>query len=164
MEHEWSARSVRPIVAGYVAAVFVVFIAVAYFVFHSPDAVKALFLTAIGSVASVAPGILGRVEYRLTDAGLAKRPLAEKKPREFKEVFRWDELSHLVPTRSGFKYYKKTDEPKPLARFLKSHCSARYSGEFHVEPPDRARVRSAIGQRAVPMLRPRRSVDAGMDG
>jgi hypothetical protein len=82
MEHAWIARSVRPIVAGYVAAVFVVFMALAYFVFHSPDAVKALFLTAIGAVASVAPGILGRVEYRLTADGLARRPLADKKPRE----------------------------------------------------------------------------------
>ncbi|MCG6955055.1 MAG: hypothetical protein LJF04_03610 [Gemmatimonadetes bacterium] len=160
MEHAWIARSVRPIVAGYVAAVFVVFMALAYFVFHSPDAVKALFLTAIGAVASVAPGILGRVEYRLTADGLARRPLADKKPREFKEIFRWDGLSHMVPTGSGFKYYKKMNEPKPLVRFFKSHFSARYSGELHVEQSDRARVRALIDQRGVPMLRPSRSVDA----
>lgn len=164
MEHEWSARSMRPMVAVYVVAVLVAFMALAYFVFHSPDAVKALFLTAIGSVASLAPGILGRVEYRLGDAGLAKRPLMKKKPREFKAVFRWDELSHLTPTASGFKYFKKMDEPKPLARFFKSHFSADYSGEFHVEQADRARVRALMDRRAVLVLRPGRSVDSSVDG
>jgi hypothetical protein len=163
MEYTWSAHSVRPIVAGYVGAVFGAFIALAYFVFHSPDAVKALFLTAVGTFASLAPGILGRVEYRLTDTGLAKRRRSDKKLREFEELFRWDELSHLVPTGSGFKYYKKIEEPKSLARLFKRHLSDRYSGELHVERADLAKVRSLIGQQAIPMLRSSRSVDASMD-
>jgi len=154
VEHIWSARSVRPVIALYVSGVFCGFIALAHFVFHSPEAVKALFLTAIGSVASLVPAIRNRFEYRLTEDGLSKRPLSENKPREFKEIFLWDELSHLVPTGSGFKYFKKIKERSPIVRFFRLHVSGDLSGEFRVERGDLEKVRALIDRRAVPIPGP----------
>ena len=162
MEHTWSARSTRPIMAVYVAAIFVGFMALAYFVLHSAEAVKALAMAGVGGVAALFPGILNKWEYRLTDAGLARRPLSAQKPRDFKDLFSWDDLSHLVPTRTGFKYYKKLDEPRPLARALKVHVLGDYSGEFHVERPDREEVRALVEGYGVAVLGPSRSEgDAG---
>lgn len=147
----------QPVVAVYVAGVFVGFIALAYFVFRSPDAVKALATTCVGSLAALAATMLTRSEYRLTEVGLGKRLLSPKKPREFKDVFAWDDLSHLVPTRTGFKYYKKLDEPRRLARVFKLHVFGDYSGEFHVEREDRERVRALIAGRGVQVRLPSRS-------
>lgn len=154
MEHTWSARSLRPAIAGYVAMVFCGFMAMAGFVFHSPGAVKTLFFTMIGSLASLVPSLFMRVEYRLTETGLAKRISSQNEPREFRELFRWDELSHLVPTRSGFKYFKELDETRGVARFFKLHFSGDHSGEFHVEPEDLPEVRSLVEQRTSRLAKP----------
>lgn len=151
LEHTWSARSVRPVIAFYVVGVFCGFIALAHFVFHSPEAVKALFLAAIGSVASLVPSILTRFEYRLTETGLWKRRVAEKKPGEFKEVFLWEELSHLVPGGSGFKYVKEMDGTNPIVRFFRLHISGDLSGEICVERKDLAKIRALIDRSAMPI-------------
>lgn len=151
-EHTWSARNVRPVVAVWVVGVFVGFIALSHFVFHSTEAVKALLVTAVGAVGALVPSILTRLEYRLTDAGLARRRGSEKGSRELKVLFLWEELSHFVPTRTGFKYFKKMDEPNPLVRFFKLHISGDHSGEIHVEAEDLPRVRALIDARAVPVF------------
>jgi len=154
LEHTWSVRTVRPMVAVYVVAVFVCFMGLAHFVFHSADAVKALVLAVAGAVVGTAPGILNKVEYRITSTGLAKRPLRPKNPQEFKRVFAWDELTHLVPTGTGFKFYKRLPDSGPLSRFFNLHVSADHSGEFHVDPGDRARVRAIIDRKGVPTSKP----------
>ncbi len=153
-EHSWSARTVRPITAVYVVAVFVCFIGLAHFVFHSADAVRALFVALIGGVVGTVPSILNRVEYRITGAGLEKRPFRTESPREFEDVFAWDELSHLVSTSTGFKFYKRLPDSGPVSRFFKLHFSAGYSGDLHVDPRDRARVRAIIDQKGIPTSKP----------
>jgi hypothetical protein len=155
IEHTWNARSQQPVVVLYVVAVFVGFMALAHFVFHSAEGVKALLLTAIGAVVGLIPSVLTRIEYQLTEAGLAKRPLRTKDPKEFKAVFAWDELSHLLPTKSGFKFYKRVETSNPFLRFLKLHLSGDHSGEFHVEPQDRGRVRAMIDRHGIPTSKPR---------
>ena len=109
MDLTWTARRVSPVVLLYVVAVFIGFMAAAHFVFHSPAAVKALFSAAIAGVASLVPSILSRFEYRLTDTGLARRSLRGKQHAEIQELFLWDQLSHVVPTSSGFKFFKRLD-------------------------------------------------------
>jgi hypothetical protein len=153
-EHTWSTRTARPVVAAYVVAGFACFKGLAHFVFHSADAVKALFLAMIGGVVGTAPGILNRVEYQITSTGLAKRPLRPGNPQEFKRVFAWDELTRLAPTGTGFKFYKRLPDSGPLSRFFKLHASADYSGEFHVAPGDRERVRAIIEGKGVPTSKP----------
>ncbi len=153
VEHTWRARTMRPIVAVYVVGVFVGFMGMAHFVFHSEDAVRALFVAAIGAVAGMVPSVLNRVEYRITGFGLAKRSLRTKSPREFDDVFAWDELSHLVPTKTGFKFFKRLPDSGPVSRFFKLHFSAGHSGEFPVEPRDRARVRAIIDRKGLPASR-----------
>lgn len=145
----WSARSVRPAVAFYVLGVFCGFIALAQFGFHSPEAVKALFMAGVASMASLIPMILRRVEYRATEAGVARRARTGKEPRDFEDLFLWDELSHVVPTRSGFKYYKRLIAPNRLARLLRLHFSGKYSGQLHAEPDDVDRIRAVIRQRGI---------------
>ena len=78
--HEWSARKLQPIILVYVAGVFIAMMAVAQFAVHSPAAVKALALAAIGSFVALLPGVAGKVEYRLTRAGLEQRPLGRNAP------------------------------------------------------------------------------------
>jgi hypothetical protein len=135
------------VVALYVVGVFLVFTALAHFVFHSPEAVQALLLTCIASLAPLSPGILTRVEYRLTEEGLGKRTVSKKEGEGFQEVVRWDDVSRLVPTSSGFKFYKKVEEPQPLKRFYKRHLSGEASGEIQVEKDDRERVRAFLSAR-----------------
>jgi predicted exporter len=65
LEHTWSARNVRPMVAVYVVGVFVGYMALAYLVFHSMDGVKELGMGAIGAVAALMSTILNKWEYRL---------------------------------------------------------------------------------------------------
>ena len=89
----WSARKVRPIVLLYVAAVFVVFILVAYFVLHSMSAVKALAMAAVASMVPLVPVVTSRVEYRLNERVLERRPKTDKKPKEFEAVFQTVELA-----------------------------------------------------------------------
>ena len=58
--YQWSARKIQPIVVVYVALVFLGFIAMSFFVFHSRDAIKALIVTGVGSVFSLLPSVLTR--------------------------------------------------------------------------------------------------------
>ena len=146
------ARSVRPVIAIRVGVIFGAFMALAHFVFGSPEAVKALAVAGVGGVASLLPSIAARLEYRLSDAGIAKRPVSRGSPREFKDVFLWAELSHLVPTSSGFKYYKKLDESRPFVRAFKLHVLGDWSGELHVEREDLEQVRALLASRGAPVL------------
>ena len=145
----WSARKVQPIVVLYVLAVFAVFIALSHFVIQSAAAVKALALAAVGAVAATIPGVLGKVEYQATEAGIERRTVNEKEPGGFEGVFRWDEVSHVVPMRHGFKYYKTLHETKPFRRFWKLHVSDSFSGEIHVEKKDLERVMALVERRGV---------------
>lgn len=153
-EMTWTARSVRPVVLLYVVAVFVAFMAAAHFAFHSPSAVKALFTAAVGGVVALVPSLLKRIEYRLTETGVAKGSSKGKGPMEYKDLFSWGELSHVLPTSSGFKFYKRLDESNPVRRFWKLHIASGCSGEVHVEPEDRARVEAILVQRGIPTRRP----------
>jgi hypothetical protein len=136
----WSARKISPIVVFYVAAVFAAFIALSLLVFHSADAVKALLIAAVGTVAATAPSVMEKVEYRMTGLGIEKRVKKRKDPGRFKDVFRWNELSHIVPMKRGFKYYKTMNEKNPLRRFWKMHISDQFSGEVQVGKTDLERV------------------------
>lgn len=158
----WTGRPVRPVIALYVAAVFFVFMAMAYFVFDSMEAVKALFLAAIGGIFSLVPSMATRLEYSMTEEGLWKRPLKRSGSSEFEKVFSWDDLSHIVPTRSGFKFYKETESGTPFRRFLRLHVLSGHSGEVHVEGEDRRRVLSEMEARRIPTTRAgaRRSIQS----
>ncbi len=145
----WSARKVQPIVMLYVVAVFVVFIALSVFIFHSPEALKALVIAAVGGVAATAPGVLEKVEYRMTGSGIEKRTVNAKKPRPFKDVFRWDELSRVSRMKHGFRYDKTMPEASRLRRFWKKHISDGYSGEIHVERGDLDRVLAIVGRQGI---------------
>ena len=90
-----------------------------------------------------------RVELR-TGTGLERRWLSLKKPGAFQEVFRWDDLSRIVPGKRGFKYYRVLSEPNPLRRFWKAHLSDEYSGEVHVEAADRERILRVLEARGAP--------------
>lgn len=144
--HTWSARTVRPIIVLYVTAVFLGFMVLAWFVFHSTDAAQALAIAAVGSLVGLAPAVLSRVEYRLTDTGLEKRLDRPGQAREFEEVFAWTELRELSPTRSGFRFHKEVAAASALARLARRHLSAGHSGDLRVEEADRARVSALIGQ------------------
>jgi hypothetical protein len=132
----------------YVAGIFAGFMAMAHFVFHSPDAVKGLLMTGVGSVASLFASTLIRVEYRLTDEGVSKRQGSGEGERAFKLLFRWEELSHLVATRTGFRY--RTQD--------------RRSGELHVEAAELAELRALLGARDVPILGPGQSAQVKRGG
>jgi len=140
----WSSRKVPPVVVIYVVGVFAAFIALSIFVFHSLDAVKALLIAAVGAVFATIPGVMEKVEYRMTEVGIEKRASGKKEPGSFEELFRWDELDRIVPTKHGFKYYKIMNETKPLRRFWKAHVSDRFSGEVHVEKADLERVQEGV--------------------
>ena len=62
----WTARKMKPIILIYVGAVFIVFILLSYFIFHSGAAVKALAFTALGSILPLYLQVVSRIEYRLT--------------------------------------------------------------------------------------------------
>ena len=149
----WSARTLHPTVLLGVVGVFAAFTALGFFVFHSRDAVKALLFAAVGAVFAALPMVLSKIEYRLTPSGLDKRPLATRKRTPFREVFRWNELTHVARTRHGFTFRKDLDELNPLRRFWKLHVSDRYSGEVHVERADVDRVLEAVEARGVPCRR-----------
>lgn len=147
--HQWSARKMQPIVLFYVAAVFVVFIAASFFVFHSMTAVNALALTAVAAIVPLVPSVLQRVEYRLTDRAIARRPFGAEPPREFESLVRLDELSRIVPMAHGFKFYKSLDERNPLRRFWCLYVSDAFSGEVHGEKVERERVFDVLGGRGI---------------
>lgn len=139
-ETRWKARTMQPIIVLYVVAVFVILIAMSYFVFNSMTGVTSLAMVGFGTVVALLPGLLVRIEYRMTKTVLEKRTHNKKKPGTFKRVFQLDQLSHIVPLRHGFKYYKSLDEPNPLKRFWKNQISDAYSGEVHLEIKDRKRI------------------------
>ena len=152
--YRWSARKLHPIIVFYVAAVFVAMMAVSYFLFNSLTGVKALALGAVGFIVPLFPGVINKVEYRLTESGLEKRPLNPKVPQDFEEVFRWDQLNHVVPMKYGFKYYRPLNDSNPVRCFWKTYISDAYSGEFHIEAEDRDKVRSILARHGIPMSRP----------
>ena len=145
----WTARKMQPVVLLWVALVFLALIVVTYVVFHSMKGVMALFLGAIGYIVPLVPMILNRLEYRLTEQKIEKRKLDEVKPGEFAAVVEVDHLSHIVPIRYGFKYYKPLEEKNPFRRFWKMHISDGFSGEVRVERADLSRVLDALGRRGV---------------
>jgi hypothetical protein len=159
--HTWSERNIRPAILLYVVGVFAGFLALAQFVFRSAEAVEALVLAALASVGATVPGTLKRIEYQLSSVGLSKRPVVHKQPRDFVEVFAWKELSHLVPTKSGFKYYKELEEPNRLRRFTKLHLLSDCSGEFQVGPENRREVEAIIDRQGIPRNRPVRVIKGG---
>jgi hypothetical protein len=152
--HHWSARKLHPIIVVYVATVFAAFMAFSYFVVHSMPAVKALAITAVGAMFPLLPGVINRVEYRLTESGLEKRLLDKKNPRAFEDVFQWDQLSHVHPIKHGFKFYRPINESKAIRRFWKAHISDGYSGEFRVETTDRDDVVDVLTRHHIPMSKP----------
>ncbi len=97
-------------------------------------------VAAVGAIGAATPGVLEKVGYQLTGSGIEKRKSDPKKPGEFTNVFRWDELSHIAPTRHGFKYFKVLNETNALVRFWERHLSDAYSGEVHVGKHDLDRV------------------------
>jgi hypothetical protein len=145
----WLARNVQPVVVLYLVAVFAALIAVSHFVFDSAEAVKALVIAAVGTVGATLPSILGKVEYQATASGIEKRKVDEKKPREFEEAFSWDELSHVVPIKHGFRYFKELDETRSLRRFWKLHVSDQHSGVIHVEKLDLERVLGLVKRQEI---------------
>lgn len=147
MEASWTARILRPIVAAGVAAVFLAFMAIAWFVFHSGDALRALAATGAGALVALVPGLLARVEYRVDDTGVSRRAVRKRATKEFETLFTWDELDRLVPTRTGYTFYKHVDGSSPIRRFIKRHVMSGYSGRIHVDDGDRSRVRGLLEQR-----------------
>jgi hypothetical protein len=143
----WIARKTRPVVVFYVALVFAAFGMVAFFALHSPAAVKALLLAAVGAIAATVATMAEKVEYRLTDLGIDKRPNNPDKPKPFNEVFRWDQLDRVVPMKHGFKYVTTIPGGNSLRRFWNLHISDRFSGEVHVEKRDRDRILRIVEQR-----------------
>ena len=138
--HQWSARKMHPVVLVYVGLVFVGFIGLSYFVFHSMTAVKALAMTAVAAIIPLVPSVLHRVEYRLTDRSIDRRPHGIEPPAEFESLVRLDEVNRIAAVSHGFKFFKPLDEPNPVKRFWKTHFSDDFSGEVHVERADRDEV------------------------
>lgn len=149
----WSARRVRPVVVLYIVVVFAAFIVAAQFIFRTPEAVKALVMAAVGAVAATIPGVIGKVEYRATTSGVEQRKLDEKKPGQFEKTFCWSQLSHIVPMRHGFRYYRVMDETHPIRRFWKLHVCGHFSGEIHVERHDLDRILELVERRGIAILK-----------
>jgi hypothetical protein len=147
--YQWSARRLPATVPLYVAAVFVAMMAFAHLVVHSSAAVKSLALAAIGAIVPLIPGVLGRVEYRLTERLLERRKPSKEAPAELETVFELEELSHVKPIRHGFKYYKQLDEESALRRFWKLRISDGYSGEVHVDRQDLQAVLDTLSRLGV---------------
>lgn len=154
----WSARKIHPRTIGYVILVFLAFILVAHFLVHSPEAVLALATAAVGSIVPLLPGVLNRTEFQLTEEGLLKRTPKEQKKKTgaFSQLFSWSELSHLVPRKDGFKFYKTLEASGWLDRFWKLYISDRWTGEFQVEKEDRPRVEEFFSAREIPLRNPRK--------
>lgn len=150
----WSARKIQPVVVVQVILVFLAFILMAHFLFHSREAIIALAAAAVGSLVPLLPGVMTRTEFRLTDRGLESASPGKEGRGEPRELFTWDELSHLVPGKDGFKFYKSFEASGWWDRFRKNHISDRWSGEFQVEKEDRPRVAELLQERAIPMARP----------
>ena len=85
-----------------------------YFVFHSLTGMAALFFGAIGYIVPLVPMTLSQMEYRLTEQKIEKRKFNKAEPTEFTDVVEVDQLSHIVPIRFGFKFFKPLSERNPL--------------------------------------------------
>jgi hypothetical protein len=149
----WSARKVPPKIILYVSVVFIIFIAVSYFGFHSINAVKALAITALISILSFAPGIFNRIEYRLTKQALEYRPMKKKEQEPYKILFLLDQLSHIVQIENGFKYYLTLNESNPFRKFWKKYMSDKYSGAVNLEKADNKRILSTLDQFGISIQR-----------
>ena len=144
----------------YVAGVFVIFIAVSFFVFHSTAAVKALVAALAASFLGLLPGFLSKIEYRLTEKGLEKRAVTEKKTGDFKTVYSWDQLRYVIPINHGFKYYLQSPETNPLRAFWNRHISDTYSGDISAEKQDRDTIIGILNARQIPAVPRRPGLDA----
>lgn len=149
---QWSARKLQPVVLLYVAAVFIAFIALSFFIFHSMAAVMALAMTAVAAIVPLVPSVLMKIEYRITEGGLERRTLNRDEPQAYERVFRFDELGHMVPIGHGFKFYFPLDAPSALKRFWLKHISDEFSGEVHVEKQDQKKVVNLLKEQGVDIL------------
>jgi hypothetical protein len=122
---------------------------VSQFVFHSPNAVRSLALAAFASIVALLPQVLGKIEYRANESGVGMRSHGKKDRQSFRKVFDWGELTHAVPVKHGFRYFKKLDEKSALRRFVKMQFSDWHSGEIHVEADDRDRVLGLLTDRDI---------------
>ncbi len=132
----WSARKMQPKVVIYVAIVFLAFIVVSYFGFHSISAVKTLALTAVGAIVPLIPMLTSRIEYQLTEQKLEFRAVRKKQNKVYKTLFYLDKLSYVVQISTGFKFYLIFNEPNFIKRFWKKHIIDNYSGEVKIEKAD----------------------------
>jgi len=142
----WTARRVRPAVVLGVVGVFAAFMVLAHFVFHSRAAVVALAGAAVAALVPLAPAVLARLEYRLTDAALEHRPVTSDASRPFTRLVDVADLSHVVKTHHGFKFYLAVHAGNPMRAFWLRHFCDAYSGEVHVEAADRQRVLSSLSE------------------
>jgi len=140
---QWTARKIYPMVPLYVAGIFLGFIGFTVAV-QSKEAVIALATTGVGSIVALLPGVLSRLEYKLTPKELLKRPATGDDLVSFQPVFSVSELSHFVMIQSGFKFFKPLGTTRRMKRFIRKHLMAEYSGEVHVDRKDRERVRDAL--------------------
>ena len=147
----WVARKLQPVTLIYVLLVFGAFMAVSHFVVHSASAVKSLALAAVGGCVALLPHVIRRTEYHASDTAVEKRPFRKNREGAFEEMFRWTDLSHVVRTKHGYKFFRKLEDERPVVRFLKLQLSDRYSGELHVEAEDRKRVENLLKTRNVPI-------------
>lgn len=138
--HYWSVRKISPKILLLIAIVFLIFIAIAYFGFHSTNAVQALIYSALGSIVTLLPGVFTFLEYRLSKEKLEYRPIRKKSQKSYKTIFLVKELSHLVKTADGVKYYLKFSENNSIRRFWKKHISDKYSGEVKIPNNDTSKI------------------------
>ena len=145
----WTARKLHPIILVYVSGIFLVMMAVAYFVVHSVSAVKALALAAVGVVVSVLPELGRRIEYRVIGSVLERRVHRRDRTTDFERVVDLQDLSYAKPVRRGFKYCRRFNEANILRRFWMKHLSDRFSGEVHVETQNLGRVLAQLAEHGV---------------
>jgi len=131
--HGWTARKLPAWIPVCVVAIFLGFMAFAWFGIHSRHAVRALAMSMFGVVVPLLPAVLVRVEYRLTGAGLERRMPAGGAKSAFRPVFRWDELEGVRAGRSGFGYRLN-----------------RGAGDAPADPPSRRRAAGSAGEIPVP--------------
>lgn len=144
--YQWKARKIKPIILIYVGMIFFIFILISHFVFHSSEAVKALLITALGTIGPLSIAMFNRIEYKLTKEMLEHRPINQNKPSEFKTLFSLDQKINIKRAGSGLKYFLPLEESNPLKRFLKMNFSDKYSGEILIEKEDRKKVLDAFSE------------------
>jgi hypothetical protein len=140
----WNARKLKPIILIYVSLIFISLIIVSYFVLHSTLTVKALSITAIGTIIPLFFGVITRIKYRLTKHSLEYQSIFKNKSSSFKTVFKLDQQINIKLTRNGFKFYHTLTKSNPLKRFWKTYILAGFSGEVYIEKVDVNRVFDAL--------------------